>query len=201
MDGNPDCGLIVFLRFPEKGKVKTRIASSLGEDAALAIYKELTDITLGLVSDLNAQVYLFYEGGMPEKSQRNPSFQYLDQAHGNLGDKMLDAFDVVLQKHAKVIIIGSDCPQLSTPDIHEGFLMLDAYDVVIGPGEDGGYYLLGCREIIHNMFKDIAWSTSSVLEKTIRIIEGYGKKYFLLRTLNDIDEEKDWASFKKAQLL
>ncbi len=199
MSAAADCGLIVFLRLPEKGKVKTRIASSLGQDAALVIYKEMTDITLQMVSNLAMQVYLFYEGGLPDLSNRKPSFQYLSQPPGNLGEKMHHAFEITLQKHKKAIIIGSDCPALTVADVNEGNSKLDTTDIVIGPSADGGYYLLGCKEVIPPLFKNIHWSSSSVLDDTIDIIKSQHRNYYLLRTLNDIDVEADWVSFKKSQ--
>lgn len=194
-----DCGLIVFLRLPEKGNVKTRIAASLGEDAALAIYEEMSAITLAMVSGLNIQCYLFYEGGLPDTAVRIPSLHYLSQSNGTLGEKMLHAFRIVLQEHKKAIIIGSDCPAVTAEDINEGFSKLDTYDVIIGPSVDGGYYLLGLKDIIPSIFKNIPWSTSTVFNDTIDITKRQRLNYYLLRTLTDIDVADDWVSFKKSQ--
>ncbi len=194
-----DCGLIVFLRLPEIGKVKTRIASILGPEAALAIYTELTDITLDLASKLNMPSYLFYDGGLPPYLEMKPSFHYLPQIHGDLGEKMLDAIQYVLDKHSKAIIIGSDCPSLSLEDIVEASHQLDTNDIVIGPSEDGGYYLLACKELIPSLFKNMIWSTSSVFDETIHRIARQRMSYHLLRKLHDIDEAEGWTHFLKSK--
>jgi len=190
-----DYGLIIFLRFPEWGKVKTRLAETLGHDRTLTIYKELSDITLQLAARLSISTYLFYEGGLPHDKERHPSFNYLAQVEGDLGEKIIQALNYVFHRHQKVIIIGSDCPEISTTDINQSFELLDKYDVVIGPSTDGGYYLLGCKEIIPAIFKSIDWSTSSVLSKTITKLEKQCKSFYLLRTLTDIDTEEDWIRY------
>ena len=192
---NDDCGLIIFLRLPEKGKVKSRLAQTAGQDKALMIYKALSGITLRLASILSFPVYLFYEGGLPDASVSNPSFQYKMQGPGDLGEKMMDAMQQVLQLHPKVIIIGSDCPDISVTDIYHSSELLDRFDVVIGPSKDGGYYLLGGKEIIPSVFKSMEWSTTSVLNETITRIRDQGKTYSLLRELQDIDTEEDWNQY------
>ncbi len=190
-----DCGLIIFLRFPEWGKVKTRLAETLGHDKALMIYQELSDITLLLAAKLRITTYLFYEGGLPDDKERNPSFNYLAQVEGALGEKIIHALNDVFQRHQKIIIIGSDCPGISPSDIIQSVELLDHHDIVIGPSTDGGYYLLGCKEIIPAIFKSIDWSTSSVLRQTITGLEKQGKTFSLLRTLADIDTEEDWVRY------
>src|SRR5688500_7324751 len=157
-----EAGLIIFLRNPQPGKVKTRLAATLGPEQALAIYKELTRMTLHLASQVSIPVYLFYEGGIPSMESEIASWQCLEQDEGDLGQKISAAFEYVFQSHHKAIIIGSDCPFLTVYDIHHTIDLLDTHEIVIGPSEDGGYYLLGCRELNPELYRDIQWGTSSV---------------------------------------
>ena len=192
-----ECGLIIFLRYPEKGKVKTRIAQSLGEDEALSAYERLTNITLQLAEKLDLPVYLFYDGRIPEK--RNQKFFYKNQIPGNLGEKMLSAFEFVLGKHIKAVIIGSDCPEISPEDIVFSFQQLDKYDTVLGPSEDGGYYLLGIKKINPLLFDQIEWGTQNVLQQTLEKIRNLKMSNYLLQTLEDIDTGEQWLRYKKKQ--
>lgn len=188
-----DCGCIVFLRAPISGTVKTRIATTLGDEKALAIYGELVSITLRLASSLNMPVYLFYEGGLP--SDRDPVFQYMEQAEGDLGKKMESAINFILQKHKKALIIGSDCPEITRKDINEACQYLNKYDFVLGPAEDGGFYLMGCKKLIPSLFENIPWSTSLVMDQIKERIINSRKSFYLLRTLPDIDTEADWIRY------
>ena len=194
MSSAPDCGLIIFLRFPELGKVKTRIAETAGDETAFKVYQELSDITLHLAASLFIPTYLFYENRLPD--ELIPSFHYQKQIEGNLGEKIVAAFDYVLQRHQKAVIIGSDCPEISPTDIMHAIELLDQNDIVIGPTEDGGYYLLGCKEKVPALFDSIEWSTSIVFQQTIKKIEEQGFTYSLMRTLSDIDTEEDWIRYK-----
>lgn len=191
-----DCGCIVFLRLPEKGKVKTRLAATAGQDEALNIYRQLSTLTLDLVSKLDIPVYLFYDGGLPA-NRLNDEFHYFDQADGDLGFKMESAIHLILQKHEKAIIIGSDCPDLSFQDINESIQQLEKNDFVIGPAEDGGIYLLGCSRLYHGMLDDIPWSTPHVKEAIVHAIKTLGKSLYQLRSLHDIDVEEDWVRYTK----
>src|SRR4030095_16841666 len=194
MSSAPDCGLIIFLRFPERGKVKTRLAETAGDDTALKVYQELSAITLHLAASLFIPTYLFYENRLPD--ELIPSFHYLQQIEGDLGEKIVAAFDNVLQLHQKAIIIGSDCPEITPADILHAIHLLDRNEIVIGPTVDGGYYLLGCKEKVPALFESIEWSTSVVFQQTIEKIEEQGFTYSLLRTLSDIDTEDDWIRYK-----
>lgn len=190
-------GLIVFLRYPELGKVKTRLAKTLGPEEALLIYDELTAMTLSVASHYSHACYLFYDGGIPADDKRKKDFQYHLQATGDLGAKMVDAIRYVLTRHSKVIIIGSDTPALSKEIIDEALSQLALYDIVIGPSDDGGYYLLGCKEMMPSLFDNVPWSTPLVKNETINRIQRLDKTFTLLETLIDIDEAEDWISYKK----
>ena len=194
--GQADSALIIFLRLPISGKVKTRIAATEGDDHALAIYLQLMDITLELAANSEKPVYLFFEGGLPELSARQPGYIYLPQSSGDLGKKMADAFSLVLQNHAKAVLIGSDCPTLSKVILNKAFSQLDLDDIVLGPSRDGGYYLIGCKNPHPEIFEGITWSTPSVLESTIQRIRKEKLTFSLLEELVDIDTAADWHQYK-----
>jgi rSAM/selenodomain-associated transferase 1 len=189
--------LIVFLRLPEKGKVKTRIADVLGPEEALRIYNLLTTQTLETAASLTIPVYLFYDGGLPE--DRNPSFTYQIQVQGDLGQKMMHALSYALHLHPKAVIIGSDCPAITPDLITEAFSKLEEADIVIGPAVDGGYYLLGCKKITPSLFHAIPWSTDDVLKQTMEKIRMENLSWHELPTLNDIDTAEDWKTYLEAK--
>lgn len=190
-----DAGLVVFLRLPDKGKVKTRLAATLGEEAALEIYKKLVYITLDTVTRSGIPAYLFYTDGLPPAGERDPRFSYHIQLDGDLGTKMADALSFVLSLHKKALIIGSDCPDLTPEILHACCRSLDEKDIILGPAGDGGYYLLGCSELHPVLFADIEWSTSSVLDQTIEKIMEANLSYGLLERLHDIDRAEDWIRY------
>lgn len=197
MQNHPfDGGLIVFLRLPQWGKVKTRLANTMGQDVALSIYKELSSRTLTAAAESGYAVYVFYDGGLPSNEERNPAFSYHLQSPGDLGLKMAEAISYVLQFHTKAVIIGSDCPLLTSSILQESFNALDTHDTILGPAMDGGYYLLGCKNLVNSLFADIQWSTPSVLTRTIEEIIRANLSYHLLPPLADIDTEDDWNHFK-----
>lgn len=195
--GHADSALIVFLRLPVKGKVKTRIAATEGDDHALAIYLQLMGITLDLAAHSDKPVYLFYEGGLPQLADQQPAFTYQPQSSGDLGKKMADAFSLVLRNHPKAVLIGSDCPTLSTSILNEAFSLLDQNDIVLGPARDGGYYLIGCKNVYPALFERISWSTPSVLKTTIERIREEKLSFNLLEELTDIDTTADWHQYKR----
>lgn len=190
-----DAGLVVFLRLPDKGKVKTRLAATLGEEAALEIYKKLVSITLDIVIRSEIPTYLFYTDGLPPASTRDARFSYHIQADGDLGSRMADALSFVLSLHQKALIIGSDCPGLTPEILDAGYRSLDEKDIVLGPADDGGYYLLGCIELHPALFANIKWSTPSVLDQTIEKIKEANLSYCLLEKLHDIDTAEDWIRY------
>jgi uncharacterized protein len=188
-----DCLLVVFVKNRVKGKVKTRLAKSIGNEKALQVYEELIGITVKVSSGLDCRKQVWYSDGIEEEDsfERDIFEKYAQEGEG-LGMRMKRAiargFD---EGFEKVVIIGSDCPEI-TPEILEmAFQILDSKDAVIGPSEDGGYYLLGLNKFIPQVFLGIDWSTSGVLEQTIGIIEGLNFAYSLLPELNDIDTLED----------
>jgi rSAM/selenodomain-associated transferase 1 len=190
-----DDALIIFLRLPEKGKVKTRLAATVGEEMALHIYKHLVSCVMELASSSGKKVYLFFKDALPPESDRDKRFSYHIQSEGNLGMKMANALSYVLNHHDKAVVIGSDCPELSLSMLEKSYSLLEDNTIVIGPAQDGGYYLLGCKKAYPSLFEDISWSTSSVLRQTIEKIKEENLSYLLLDTLSDIDSEEDWKRY------
>ncbi|MBZ9731506.1 TIGR04282 family arsenosugar biosynthesis glycosyltransferase [Salegentibacter sp. JZCK2] len=186
-----DALLMIFTKNPELGKVKTRLANSVGDKVALNIYKFLLSHTVSVTKNLEIDKRVYYSEEIPENDLwPSASFSKKLQRGGNLGEKMENAFQEAFNSNYKrVIIIGSDLLNLAQQDLENAFLELGKNDVVIGPAKDGGYYLLGMKSLNSDVFKNKAWSTSSVLSDTLKDFEG--KKIKILETRNDIDEIQD----------
>ena len=191
--------IIVFVRNPELGRVKTRLAKSIGDQAALETYKILSKHTSKIISEIDSDQLIFYS----DKIQDNDVWTATNckkqiQTKGDLGQKMLAAFQYGFSLgYQKILIIGSDLYSLRPKHIESAFEQLENYDVVIGPALDGGYYLLGLNFIIPKIFKQKQWSTSSVLKKTLSDLKEFNVN--LLEPLNDIDTYEDLK--KEPQLL
>ncbi len=188
--------LIVFIKNPEIGKVKTRLAKTVGNEKALAVYKALMEHTRKIAEALPVNRRLFYSQFINESDNwSRKKFQKDLQIEADLGTKMATAFHTVFKKNDKVVIIGSDCASLTPEIVQTAFDRLDDFPFVIGPAMDGGYYLLGMTEFTPSVFSDIEWSTETVCSTTIERINSLGKTYFLLPELSDIDYEEDWIKY------
>lgn len=185
--------ILIFIRNPELGKVKTRLAKSIGNQKALFVYERLLEQTRETVLKVNATRLLFYSDYISNSDRwnKNDFIKYL-QVSGNLGHRMQEAFEKAFQKGShKVIIIGSDCYDLLEETINSAFNMLESSDAVIGPANDGGYYLLGMNSYTPEVFRDINWSTSSVFNETVSKFKWLNKTISILPELIDIDEMSD----------
>ncbi|QNL21875.1 TIGR04282 family arsenosugar biosynthesis glycosyltransferase [Hyphobacterium sp. CCMP332] len=184
-----DSALIVFLRKPEISKVKTRLARKIGDEKAMAIYNILVEKTYQESKNLNVDVLPFYTPEIPDSIpwiNANSQIQKGD----DLGECMRNAFEYVFaQGYKKAVIIGSDCFSLRHDILEKAFEELNENDFIIGPSEDGGYYLLGMKENNPDIFENIAWSREDVYAKTIEKIKG--QKVKILDKLNDIDTFED----------
>lgn len=188
--------LLTFIKNPEKGKVKTRLAATLGEEMALKIYLELLRHTRKIAEQVEADRYVFYSQFIDEEDEWGiKHFQKRLQSGEDLGIRMAGAFEEVLKTHRKAVIIGSDCASLNASIVQQAFDLLDQYDFVIGPAMDGGYYLLGMKEFSPEVFQEIEWSTETVASETIEKIDQLHKTYTLLPLLSDIDYEEDWKKY------
>ncbi|MDB5208114.1 MAG: glycosyltransferase [Flavisolibacter sp.] len=184
--------LIIFVRKPEFGKVKTRIAASVGDSAALTIYKKLLQHTHEVTRPLLLDKFVFYADAIDDNDLWNDGYFKLIQINGNLGARMKAAFTHLFDKgYNNICIIGSDCYELTIAIIEEAFDLLNGHDVVVGPAKDGGYYLLGMREGVKNVFEGIEWSTDKVLRQTLLQMHAQAYSYVQLEELKDIDTIDD----------
>lgn len=190
--------LLVFAKNPELGKVKTRLAKTVGDKKALEIYLKLLEHTYAVANKTFADKAVFYSDKIEE-------FDILDyykfpkflQKGDNLGERMDRAIGEAFgQSYSKVIIIGSDCYDLTSEIVEDAFKLLDDHNVVIGPAFDGGYYLLGMDRHYSHLFRNKKWSTPDVLLDTILDAKKLKLSYTLLPTLTDVDEEKDLGVLK-----
>ena len=191
--------IIIFVRNPQLGKVKTRLANTLGDEKALNIYKELLHHTKEITAQITADKYVFYFDKIEENDLWNvPGFFKCLQCNDELGGKMKNAFKELFDKgYEKVAIIGSDCLELTTAIIEEAFVLLKNTDAVIGPAKDGGYYLLAMKKLIRPIFENKQWSTDSVFRETINDLTENNFSFGCLPLLTDVDTEQDWNFSKK----
>ncbi|MEM9361731.1 MAG: TIGR04282 family arsenosugar biosynthesis glycosyltransferase [Bacteroidota bacterium] len=191
--------LLVFTRNPELGKCKTRLAAKIGDSAALDVYKFLLNHTVEFTKDLNASRFVYYSENIWENDiWDNTRYGKRIQEGENLGKRMENAFAHGFDSgFKKIIIIGSDMFNLAQSDLEEAFSQLDDHDYVIGPAEDGGYYLLGMKAMNPALFQDKAWGTESVLSNTLKDLEK--ESVFLLPEKNDIDYYEDIKDIKAFQ--
>jgi hypothetical protein len=185
--------LIIFVRNPESGKVKTRLAKTIGHEKALRVYERLLEHTRDITKSLSCDKFLFYADYLTEIDDWDKNIYCKKLQEGeDLGQKMSGAFSVLFdQGYNRIIIIGSDCFELDEKKLAEAFEVMGPAEVIIGPATDGGYYLLGLQKMIPEIFENIAWSSSQVLKETVAVLKTLNVRYSLLPELNDIDEEAD----------
>lgn len=192
--------LIIFVKNPIKGRVKSRLAKTIGEEKALKIYKDLIAHTLEITLPLECNKIVYYSDFIPATDQWSQMGYRQELQNGDdLGQRMYHAFEKEFEKRRKnICIIGTDCPELNTNIIVKAFDQLQKAEIVIGPATDGGYYLLGMQHLQKKIFEKKQWSSPTVFADTIKDIETFGIKHNLLPMLNDIDEEKDLIAMLKA---
>jgi uncharacterized protein len=190
--------VLVFVRAPEPGTVKTRLAAAIGAEAALRVYRRLAEHTLREAAALAGE-------GVQVRVHHTPAGAcdavrawlgagpvYLPQAEGDLGVRMEDAFARAFAEGAeRVVIVGSDLPDVSAGLLRRAFGLLDAHPAVLGPARDGGYYLLGLTRPVDGIFRGIEWSTPDVLAATLARFRAAGVEPVMLEELADVDEVQD----------
>jgi rSAM/selenodomain-associated transferase 1 len=196
-------GLIVFAREPLSGKVKTRLAESLGDQLATRLYENMLHEVLKTSSQLSdIETTVFWaceEQSLPMLAERYRC-NSRSQNPGNLGQRMQAAFEELFADGCDVCcIIGSDAPDLPTSYILEAYRQLEMQhcDAVFGPSRDGGYYLLGLRQVWPNLFTNIAWSSSEVLEQSLSSAKDAGLSTALLPEWQDIDTVEDLRAYQE----
>jgi len=183
--------LIIFAKNPGYGKVKTRLAATVGHDRALEVYRALLAHTAKITQNVNASKTVFYSDFVEYNDIWDGHYFNSVQRGGDLGERMANAFLEVLREQRQVVIIGTDCAELDEQTITQAFLHLTNNDVVVGPAVDGGYYLLGVKEFYPWLFSDIRWSTNTVFVETVRRCRQHRLRYHILPVLHDVDEEND----------
>ena len=199
--------LLVFARLPERGRVKTRLAESIGDDAALAAYQTMLRDLLASIGQPSPETEIEILWAPTETANG----ESLANAFGNLptamqtgetlGDRLSMAFSERFFFHAtqKIVAIGVDDPSLSRELIDHALALLDSCEWVVGPAEDGGYYLIGCRAAAFDpsIFQDVAWSTDSVFTTTISKIAEWQSNVAVLPVRWDIDVVADWERYQR----
>ncbi len=191
--------LIIFVKNEEAGKTKTRLAATIGDEQALEVYQKLLGWTFEQTRDLEVAKEVWYSRFIAEKDiWEGGDFKKQLQSGENLGKRMSNAFQQSFldESFQKVVIIGSDCAELTSGIIQQAFQELEEHEFVIGPAEDGGYYLLGMRSYHPEVFEEIEWSTGSVFQKTVEKIRDIGLNHTTLKELNDVDTIEDWNRVK-----
>jgi len=191
-------GIIVFQRNAELGKVKTRLAASIGDHEALEIYKVLINFTHQQIQEIDVIKLVYFSDFLEVDFKRiDKEDQLFLQSEGNLGNKMSKAFQTQFENgFDRLLIIGTDCPELTPEIIEKAFDELEQSEVVIGPAKDGGYYLLGMKRFNPGLFKNIKWSSAEVLNSTENFLRSKEIKYSLLPLLSDVDYLEDWELIK-----
>lgn len=192
--------LIVFTRYPEPGKTKTRLIPTLGAEGAANLHRQMAEYAIAQAKQLSfshqVSVEVHFSGGNLHLMQSwlGNDIIYQSQIEGDIGLKMSAAFHTAFNHNINhVAIIGSDCPKLNSQLISQAFDVLSQHDLVIGPATDGGYYLIGLRRFIPQLFMGINWSTSKVFQQTIEIADQLNLSVAYLPKLSDIDRPEDLA--------
>tara|TARA_X000001036_G_C20543388_1_gene751293 strand:- start:261 stop:884 length:624 start_codon:yes stop_codon:yes gene_type:complete len=183
--------LIVFAKTPVLGKVKSRLASTLGEEKALWVYQQLLVNTEGVLQNIFFKIVIFYAGKSANEFKGCfKNFFKKPQQGNDLGERMANAFKwAFTQGYSKVIGIGTDLWDLDQGIIEGALSALDSSDIVLGPAKDGGYYLIGMKEFHSKLFKNKTWSGPDVFEDTLNDLQS--KRVALLKEKSDIDFYKD----------
>ena len=198
------CHLLVFARMPKAGANKTRLIPAIGAENATRVYRQLVERTLSqarqLASEQGCQVTVCFTGGMAceIQSEFGDDLAYGEQVGSSLGDRLQYATKSAFDAGAKrVVVIGTDCPSLTSNDMKAAFEQLESHDVVIGPALDGGYYLIGLNADHATLFADVDWSTSVVFEQTLQKSLALNLSVHAFRKLPDVDYPEDLLPLRR----
>lgn len=193
--------LIIFCKYPQPGKVKTRLARDIGEKKALELYKLIVTNILSKIVYEDYDISIFFTPANKSHHVQEwiniKDIKFFPQSGKNLGNKMLNAFETSQSiGYKKAVIIGTDCLEINASIITDAFNHLDSHDMVLGPATDGGYYLIGLNNMIEQLFQGIEWGTDKVLKNTLNTARVLNIKYKLLDFQSDIDNSKDLINYK-----
>lgn len=189
--------LIIFVKNPKIERVKTRLAKDIGEEKAIEVYKLLQKHTRDVALKAGTYNALFYSKSIDESDEWDAEhFDKFVQRKGDLGIKMATAvYQMLKEGFGSIVLIGSDCYDLKPEHIHKAFEVLKEHDVVLGPAEDGGYYLIGMNDFHPRLFADKKWSSEDVYQSTIDTINELGLKVAELEKLSDVDYLSDLEKY------
>ncbi len=199
--------ILVFQKNLIAGRTKTRLAATIGNEKALLVYKQLILITTNVLINLPFDKLIYYSEFIPldiedKEIETTAKTLVLVQYGNDLGARMLNSFsDQFKMGYSRLIIIGTDCPDLNSELLLNAFNALESHDIVIGPAADGGYYLLGMSKLYPELFEGVEWSTSEVYGQTVDIISKLGLSFSLMPVLRDLDNEDDLKYFNHLKLL
>ncbi|AXE19224.1 glycosyltransferase [Runella rosea] len=204
--------VIVFVKNPILGKVKTRVAATVGNEKAVNVYVELLQHTKNVMKEwigdavefTQKRVCVYYGDFINDNDLWNAPFfeKKLQCESPDLGDRMKAAFETELKIADCVVIVGSDCLAIRSEHLSSAFAALETHEVVIGPADDGGYYLLGMKDLHRSLFENKSWSQPTLLQETITDLAQMSQHnndsagYYLLETLSDIDTWEDYIAAK-----
>ena len=200
--------LIVFTRYPDPGRSKTRLIPALGPDSAATLQRRMTSRMLVNVRQFMnhhpADLEVHFEGGTKRMFREwlGSDLDYVPQSDRDLGKRMLDSFENAFKNGTTgAIIIGTDCPGIDSSILHKAFDALAEKDLVLGPATDGGYYLIGINQNVpgkamKSLFSNIPWGTSEAYQRTIQTAESASLSYAILDQLDDIDRPEDISVWK-----
>jgi rSAM/selenodomain-associated transferase 1 len=196
--GTPREVAMVFVRHPSPGRTKTRLAEAIGDDAAVRVYRRMAERVVAGVEALSRPGLLRWGWAAPAGEVDTvarwlgPGLAYFGQPEGDLGARLREAFRAAFAAGAeRVVVVGTDCVDAGTACLEAAFEALREADAVIGPAEDGGYYLLGLARPVPQVFEDIPWSTSRAGAETVRRLQEAGASVRLLGRLLDVDTVED----------
>ncbi len=197
---NDKC-LLFFVRNPQQGAVKSRLAGVLGEEVAVGLYKNFILDMLSTLEkgDFSCSVCFYPADALADiKEVLGAPYRYLPQQGANLGERMEHCFlQAFSAGFLRTVLIGSDLPDLPLDIIDEAFASLQRVDAVIGPALDGGYYLIGFKKdsFTPEVFRDMPWGTETVLQQTIGVLKNHRRSVHLLPSWDDIDNLEDLKKF------
>jgi len=195
--------IIVFTRYPTPGTTKTRLIPALGPEGAAALQREMTEYVISVANNRDeifpVDVEVRFEGGHSALMEAwlGSDLSYVPQGDGDLGERMCRAFTDSFESDCwRTILVGSDCPQLTSEALRTAFLRLTETDAVIGPASDGGYYLIGLRRpkfgcMYRRLFHGPAWGSKTVYRTTLELMQKFNLSVSLLPVLSDVDEPED----------
>jgi len=192
----------IMIKYPEPGRVKTRLAGDIGTEKAALICRKITERVMKQTMPDAGKYdrFVFYDP--PKKLQDFlswlPHEKFIAQTGSDVGNRMDNAIRYLLENGAKkAVITGADIPDLTGKIIIQAFEMLDKADAVVGPAHDGGYYLIGMKSPMSELFHNIPWSTGDVFSETVRTLKNSGKSYAVLPVLSDLDTIEDLGNIDK----